>query len=291
MSINFHAYQCRNYLLSDYEEIEKQWQKSFSGYDPSRVMHILDLKRDDIYLYIRYFGVLYRLRLSDGLLEKQLSGPENTSSREELSEPESSFLHETASRKEMAHKLKKKTSAFHSSSSYLNLNKQNADRLYLCEEDCPSDPDNGWTDRIYFNEAMAVYHLLFYVKDTPSLNGSWLPNSQLDTRAGGNSRQKDMLLETFSHEFSGKSDLLEEACQKAGGIPVKTKADLSYQFYPFPQVPIQLLFWEEDEDFPAQTQIMVDTQITDYVHPDTTGCMAADLMKMLKMMIGMDGQK
>ena len=91
-----------------------------------------------------------------------------------------------------------------------------------------------------------------------------------------------MLLETFSAEFAGKTDLLEAVCRKAGGTPVETKADLSYQFYPFPQVPIQLLFWDEDEDFPAQTQIMVDKRVTDYVHPDTSGCMAADLMKLLK---------
>ena len=270
MSINFHAYQCRDYLLSDYEEIEKQWQNAFSDYDPERVMRILNLERDEQYLYVRYFETLYRLRLADGLLEKE-SSPDKISSGAVAAD-------ETSCRKNTA----KKPPSLRPSSSYLNPDGQFADRLYLREEDILPKSDYGWTGRLYFNEAMAVYHLLRYVKDEPALSGSWLPNDQLDTRAGGNSRQKYMLLETFSAEFAGKTDLLEAVCRKAGGTPVETKADLSYQFYPFPQVPIQLLFWDEDEDFPAQTQIMVDKRVTDYVHPDTTGCMAADLMKLLK---------
>lgn len=270
MSINFHAYQCRDYLLSDYEEIEKQWQSAFSDYDPERVMRILNLERDEQYLYVRYFNMLYRLRLADGVLEKEIS-PDSISS-DDITADEASCRKSTS----------KKPSALRSSSSYLNTDGRFADRLYLREEAAIPECDHGWTGRLYFNEAMAVYHLLRYVKDKPALSGSWLPNDQLDTRAGGNSRQKDMLLETFSGEFAGKTDLLEAVCRKAGGTPVETKTDLSYQFYPFPQVPIQLLFWDEDEDFPAQTQIMVDKQVTDYVHPDTTGCMAADLMKLLK---------
>ena len=73
MSINFHAYQCRDYLLSDYEEIEKQWQSAFSAYNPERVMRILNLERDEQYLYVRYFETLYRLCLADGVLEKESS--------------------------------------------------------------------------------------------------------------------------------------------------------------------------------------------------------------------------
>lgn len=265
MSINFHAYQCRDYLLSDYEEIEKQWRMAFSDYDPDRVMRILGLVRDDVYLYVRYFETLYRLHLSDGVLEKQI--------------PQDGIPVQKAA----GHV--KKPSSMRPSSSYLNPNGQHGDRLYLQEDPVLPEPDNGWSGQLYFNEAMAVYHLLRYVKDDPSLSGRWIPNDQLDTRAGGNSRQKDMLLETFSRDFAGKTELLDAVCRKAGGTCVSTKADLSYQFYPFPQVPIQLLFWDEDEDFPAQTQIMVDQQVTDFVHPDTTGCMAADLMKLLKSLL------
>lgn len=287
MSINFHAYQCRDYLLSDYEEIEKQWRAAFSDYDPDRVMRILDLVRDDAYLYVRYFETLYRLRLSDGVLEKQIpqDGDRETVFRQDTDSLQGTDAQRDGISGQKAAGHVKKPSSMRPSSSYLNPNGQHGDRLYLQENPVLPEPDNGWSGQLYFNETMAVYHLLRYVKDDPSLSGRWIPNDQLDTRAGGNSRQKDMLLETFSRDFAGKTELLDAVCRKAGGTCVSTKADLSYQFYPFPQVPIQLLFWDEDEDFPAQTQIMVDQQVTDYVHPDTTGCMAADLMKLLKSLL------
>ena len=221
MSINFHAYQCRNYLLSDYEEIEKQWHSEFTDYNPDRVMKILNLERDDMYLYIRYFQTLYRMNLKNGVLEKQ-------------TEPESELPGE-----------------------------------------------NGWTGRVYFNESMVIYHLLHYVKDHPENSGVWIPNSRLDTRAARNDQREDLLFTSFCTQFSGKTDLLELACKKLNGTPVQTKADLSYQFHAFPQVPLQLLFWDADEDFPAQVQILVDQHITDYVHLETTGCMVSDLFERL----------
>ena len=221
MSINFHAYQCRNYLLSDYEEIEKQWHSEFTDYNPDRVMKILNLERDDMYLYIRYFQTLYRMNLKNGVLEKQ-------------TEPESELPGE-----------------------------------------------NGWTGCVYFNESMVIYHLLHYVKDHPENSGVWIPNSRLDTRAARNDQREDLLFTSFCTQFSGKTDLLELACKKLNGTPVQTKADLSYQFHAFPQVPLQLLFWDADEDFPAQVQILVDQHITDYVHLETTGCMVSDLFERL----------
>lgn len=216
MSVNFHAYQCRDYLLSDYEEIEKQWKASFSGYNPERVMHILNLKRDEQYLYVRYFQTLYRLRLKDGTLEKQ-----NTQS------------------------------------------------------------ENDWTTKVYFNEAMVIYHLLYYVKDHALVTGVWIPNTELDPRAHGNNQREDLLFTSFTRHFCGKPDELNEACRKLNGIELQTKADIAYEFSAFPQINLRLLFWDEDEDFPAQAQILVDKRITDYVHLETTGCMVSDLFEKL----------
>ena len=54
----------------------------------------------------------------------------------------------------------------------------------------------------------------------------------------------------------------------------------------FPQVKIRLIFWDADEDFSAQTQILVDSRITDYVHLETTGCIVSDLLEMLEIQGG-----
>ena len=261
MSINFHAYQCRNYLLSDYEEIEKQWHSEFTDYNPDRVMKILNLERDDMYLYIRYFQTLYRMNLKNGVLEKQTE-PDTSSELMKQPKQKKQFV----------------SGAFSGTSC---LPDQHAGKLYMMEPESELPGENGWTGRVYFNESMVIYHLLHYVKDHPENSGVWIPNSRLDTRAARNDQREDLLFTSFCTQFSGKTDLLELACKKLNGTPVQTKADLSYQFHAFPQVPLQLLFWDADEDFPAQVQILVDQHITDYVHLETTGCMVSDLFERL----------
>ena len=45
---------------------------------------------------------------------------------------------------------------------------------------------------------------------------------------------------------------------------------------------IQLIFWDADEDFPAQVQVLVDERITDFIHYETVGCIISDLFEKLE---------
>ena len=71
MSISYHAYLNRGYRFSVHEALTEQWTASFTGYDPARAAETLHLNYDSQYLYIPYLYELYRLRLADGLLEKE----------------------------------------------------------------------------------------------------------------------------------------------------------------------------------------------------------------------------
>ncbi len=145
------------------------------------------------------------------------------------------------------------------------------------------DPDRppltpGWHGILYANEAMAIYHILFYTKDEPSMSGEWVQNASLDPRHVRHP-QEDVLFNDFLKRFPEGTEKLRSACESAGGTPVMSKADLSFIFYPFPQTPLLLNYWEADEDFSAQVKVLVDSNITDYVHIETTGCMVSDLFE------------
>ena len=153
------------------------------------------------------------------------------------------------------------------------------------EEPYEKDPDpdhipleEGWHGRLYANTAMAIYHILFYTKDQPKLSGNWVQNGSLDPRHVRHP-QEDVLFNDFIKRFPEGKGALEAACLVAGGKPLMAKADLAYMFYPFPQIPLQLNYWEADEDFPAQVKVLVDENITDYVHIETTGCLVSDLFE------------
>lgn len=40
--------------------------------------------------------------------------------------------------------------------------------------------DETWSDQLYFNEAMAIYHFLYYTKDVPVISESWVPSQTVD---------------------------------------------------------------------------------------------------------------
>lgn len=140
---------------------------------------------------------------------------------------------------------------------------------------------DAWTDALYFNETMSIYHLLHYTKDLPLISGVWVPNTALNGAGTHNRNMPDPLLTPFAQKFSGQTELLEKACRKLGGTRL-SKGDAAYQFYAFPQIALQLIFWDADEDFPAQVQILVDKQVTDFVHFETTGCIISDLLEMIE---------
>ncbi len=216
MSVNYHAFQSIGYLFSAHEALCQQWRERFSHYDPERISKILNLPRDENYLYVTYYQTPYRLRLQDGVLEKETAG--------------------------------------------------------------------GWSDELYFNESMSIYHLLFHTKDFPRISGVWVPNTALEGAGVHNRNLPDPLLTPFGARFSGKLPLLDRACRACGGTPLD-KGDLSYQFVAFPQVSLQLIFWDADEDFPAQAQVLVDEKVTDFMHFETTGCVISDLLEKLEAML------
>lgn len=139
----------------------------------------------------------------------------------------------------------------------------------------------GWTDELYFNESMSIYHLLHYTKEFPRTSGIWVPNTRIDGVIARNPSAPDPLLEPFARRFSGRAGDLARICRALGGTALE-KGDVSFQFSAFPQIPLQLVFWDADEDFPAQVQVLADSYVTDYVHYETVGCMVSDLLEAIE---------
>lgn len=152
----------------------------------------------------------------------------------------------------------------------------------LCLENGILEKEEGgaWTEELYFNEAMAVYHLLYYTKDLPTISGKWVPSHTIDGVVSRNPAVPDPLLAPFAQKYTGRMDDLENMCRAAGGVKLET-GDVSFEFEAFPWIHLCLVFWDADEDFPAQVQILVDQCVTDFIHYETVGCIISDLLEKL----------
>ncbi|MDO4622277.1 MAG: DUF3786 domain-containing protein [Eubacteriales bacterium] len=268
MSVNYHAYQCRKYYLHDYPKIAEQWTDMYAGYNPARIAGILHLTYTDTYLYIRYFQTWFRLCLESGRLEKAdtdpvfSSGAADADPQRSAEAPDTNLNHYTGA-PDTNPGLPAETAG---------TSVSNPDRI----------PEEDWTDEVRFNEAMVIYHILTYTIDSPAVSGEMVSNTSLDpTLSGANSPREKILYDSFSADFASEIDVLQARCERLGGTRIPGNGDLSYAFHPFPFVELHLRFWEKDEEFPAQTIVLVDKKITDYMHPETTGCIIADLFRLL----------
>jgi hypothetical protein len=75
------------------------------------------------------------------------------------------------------------------------------------------------------------------------------------------------------------SETLERACALAGGRPFEDpgRAHLAFRFTGFPKVPLLVLIWEGDRDFPPKAKLLMDETVTEYLDTDSLIVLASSL--------------
>ena len=94
--------------------------------------------------------------------------------------------------------------------------------------------------------------------DTYPETGNWVSYKDFKDAApfvgGFTNNAERPIAKNFSHKL-GK---LEEACKKLGGRPpdIELSYQLSIRFDPLPKVPLLMLFNDQDDEFPAQCNLL-----------------------------------
>ncbi len=129
---------------------------------------------------------------------------------------------------------------------------------------------------------LTILQYLAGAKGTP-LTGRFVSLS--DFREGGLARGS-----SFDRENDriigkiGKSDAaaIQEAAAKLGGTVIQGKADMTIRFSFFPNFPLVLNLWLEDEDFPASGKVLLDAAIESALQVEAAGTAAGILLAMLE---------
>ena len=149
------------------------------------------------------------------------------------------------------------------------------------------NPENG---RLYeaghpereaeFTTAMNIYSLLYYSGSAPALSGIWVPLREVKRAYPFASAFQNRALEPFARYFDGKREALLRAGEQLGfqRIPF---SDAGFEAMAFSCLPVRFLFWDGDEEFPAQANILFDSNITDFVHEETVVMLGEDGVRRL----------
>lgn len=135
-----------------------------------------------------------------------------------------------------------------------------------------------------YNEAMSIYDLLCCSKPDCALSGTFVTCGHLPGVAIAGS-PGDELFGGNAACFAGKGAQLAKACERLGGRPAG-KGDVAYELSAFDCLPVRLVFWDADEEFPASLFFLWDKNTTDFIHFETTFYVAAEIVRRLREIVG-----
>lgn len=141
-----------------------------------------------------------------------------------------------------------------------------------------------------FNTCMDVYNLFHYSIDIPVASGILVPFRQVKRVYPFEAAYKRTVLKTLQETFSGHVEELKNACEKLGGKPL-SQGDVGYQLSVYPFLDIAVYFWDADDEFEAQANMLFDSNITNFLHEENVVCVAADAVYYLTEAAGLDAKE
>lgn len=90
----------------------------------------------------------------------------------------------------------------------------------------------------------------------------------------------------FSATFSGHAKELREAFIKLGGKGLP-QGDVGYEIKAFQCIPLRFFFWDRDEEFEAEGNILFDYSATDFNHVESAVSIADVGIKRLAEIAGL----
>lgn len=131
-----------------------------------------------------------------------------------------------------------------------------------------------------FNETLSIFDVLCYSKEGCRLAGKFSRINNLKGTVYSNGLGDD-IFRPVRRFFDENAEKLGYACEQLGGVREKV-GDISYRIPVFEFLPVILQYWEPDEDFPSNMQILWDENIMDYMHYETTYYCVSQLLKRLQ---------
>lgn len=124
------------------------------------------------------------------------------------------------------------------------------------------------SDEVNVTEQLNVYTYLWHRKGEARLSGNWVPFRDVPGAGPFGPAFQKGVNQVLADSFSGKMECLERACVKMGGKPLK-QGDVGFELLAFPGIPIQIFFWDGDEEFEAQANVLFDKNAGQFIHVES----------------------
>ena len=147
------------------------------------------------------------------------------------------------------------------------------DRTYLVSHPLFEFKDQADSEKeIPIQEQVLILHYLM-AAETPDLTGRWISYREIPGASfyfgAFVKRAVDPLKKVFGQNISGFSRAAEKLRAR-----IIENGDAGFEFRVLPAVPLQLILWEGDDEFPAEANILFDETIGRILSPEDVAWLA-----------------
>ena len=124
-----------------------------------------------------------------------------------------------------------------------------------------------------------IVHYLLHARDV-DVSNTWISEKDVPGGAtffrGPHKIPTDMLARRFGDDI----DAFAACCRRFGGTALQM-ADAAFAFRVVPRIPVAVLYFNGDEDFPAESRLLFDSTITTHLAADIIYALAVDVCSRL----------
>lgn len=134
---------------------------------------------------------------------------------------------------------------------------------------------------IGFNQEMNFFNMFHYAVEHPLPSGKLVPFRSVKRVYPFEAAYMKTIIRPFEAHFAGKLPALRNALTHLNARPIP-QGDAGGELEIYPGLRLAITFWDADDEFPAQANMLFDSNITDFMHEENVVCVASDAAKFLK---------
>jgi len=120
-----------------------------------------------------------------------------------------------------------------------------------------------------FSHPLFKLFILYYLLNVKPIDitNEWVSEKDLPSGAAFFRGPHTIPTHLITERYQNDTRSFNQKCKKLGGISINM-ADTSYRFDITPKIPVAILYWEGDEDFPPEAKLLFDKTICEHLTLD-----------------------
>ena len=120
--------------------------------------------------------------------------------------------------------------------------------------------------------------IIYYILKSKDIeiSGVWISEKDIPGGATFFRGPHEIPTHLICRQFKNDVEAFRNKCEQLHGLPMDM-ADAAYRFEITPRIPVSVLYWAGDDDFPPEAKILYDRTITEHLSADIIFALAVEI--------------